>query len=403
MSSENPRPTEAPVPLDLNRIRSDIPALAESIYMNTGGTGPLPSPVADSIADQYRSAFQGGPDIPAVRGPIIEEFEQTRQTVASFLGVTPEEIALLRSVSEGLSTVAYGMDWNAGDEVIVTEEEHPTGIMVWLNLAAERGIRIRKMPLVEDRAEMLSGLEALINDRTRLVCISHVTTDTGTRLPAADICKLAHERGVPVALDAAQSSGQFPIDLREMDCDFYAGTGHKWLLGGWGVGYFYIRRDRVEEIKVSWTGSGAGTLDRHGLSDDLEFHDTARKFEFGGRHHPLYNAMGKGIEYIDAVGSDNIEARSFELSDRLKAGIAEIPGAVLRSPESREFSTGIVTFSVAGLDGDQVNSQMFERWRVLGRPALDHSAMRLCCAFFIEDREIDTVIEGISALANENR
>ena len=391
------------MPIDLNRVRADIPALNESIYMNTGGTGPLPRSVTNSIVDQYRSAFAGGPDIPAIKGPISEEFERARRTVADFFGVTPEEIALLRSVSEGLSTVAYGMDWNAGDEVIITDEEHPTGIMVWLNLARERGIRIRKMPIVEDRAEMLASLDALIDERTRLICISHVTTDTGTRLPAQDICNLAHERGVPVALDAAQSSGQFPVDLREMDCDFYAGTGHKWLLGGWGTGYFYVRRDRIEELKVSWTGSGAGTLDRRGPSDHLEFHDTAHKFEFGGRHQPLYNAMGRAIEYIDTVGSDNIEERSLDLADRLKAGIAEIPGAALRSPEGREFSTGIVTFSVDGLDGDQLNSQMFERWRVLGRPALDHSAMRLCCAFFIEDREIDTVIEGISALANENR
>ena len=388
--------------LDLNRIRSDFPALGESIYMNTGGTGPLSRQMVDSITSQYRAAMEGGPDIPSIKGPISDEFERARGTVADHFGVTPEEIALLRSVSEGLSTVAYGMDWNPGDEVIVTDEEHPTGIMVWLNLAAERGIRIRKMPLPEDRAEMLAGLDALINERTKLVCISHVTTDTGTRLPAKEICQLTHERGVPVAMDAAQSAGQLPIDLRDMDVDFYAGTGHKWLLGGWGTGYFYVRRDWIERLKVSWTGSQAGTLDRRTM-DDLEFLDTAHRFEFGGRHAILYSAMGKAIEYIDGVGIDTIEARSLQLADRLKAGIAEIPGATLRSPDSREFSTGIVTFSVDGLTGDELNSQMFERWNILGRPALQQSAMRLCCAFFIEDREIDTIIEAISALANESR
>lgn len=388
--------------LDLNRIRSDFPALGESIYMNTGGTGPLSRQMVDSITDQYRAAMEGGPDIPSVKNPISEEFERARGTVANHFGVSPDEIALLRSVSEGLSTVAYGMDWNAGDEVIVTDEEHPTGIMVWRNLEAERGIRVRKMSIPEDREEMLAGLDALINERTKLVCISHVTTDTGTRLPAREICDLAHERDVPVALDAAQSAGQFPIDLRDMDCDFYAGTGHKWLLGGWGTGYFYVRRDWIDRLKVSWTGSQAGTLDRTTMGD-LQFLDSAHRFEFGGRHTVLYSAMGKAIEYIDDVGIDTIEARSMQLADRLKAGIAEIPGAVLRSPESHEFSTGIVTFSVDGLSGDDVNSQMLERWNVLGRPALLHSAMRLCCAFFTEDREIDTIIEAISALANESR
>jgi selenocysteine lyase/cysteine desulfurase len=388
--------------LDLNRIRSDFPALGESIYMNTGGTGPLSRQMVDSITGQYRAAMEGGPDIPSIKGPISEEFEKARGTVADHFGVTPEEIAMLRSISEGLSTVAYGMDWNPGDEVIVTDEEHPTGIMVWLNLEAERGIRIRRMPLPEDRSEMLAGLDALINERTKLVCISHVTTDTGTRLPAKEICDLAHARGVPVALDAAQSAGQFQVDLRDMDCDFYAGTGHKWLLGGWGTGFFYVKRDWVERLKVSWTGSQAGVLDRQTMAD-LEFLDTAHRFEFGGRHTVLYGAMGKAIEYIDGVGIDTIETRSLQLADRLKAGIAEIPGATLRSPESHEFSTGIVTFSLAGLQGDELNSQMFERWRILGRPALQHSAMRLCCAFFTEDREVDTIIEAISTLANESR
>ena len=388
--------------LDLNRIRSDFPALDESIYMNTGGTGPLSRQMVDFVTGHYRAAMEAGPDIPSVKGPINEEFERARGTVAEHFGVTPEEIALLRSVSEGLSTVAYGMDWNAGDEVIVTDEEHPTGIMVWLNLAAERGIRIRKMSLPEDREEMLAGLDALINERTKLVCISHVTTDTGTRLPAKEICDLAHERGVPVAMDSAQSAGQFAVDLRDMDVDFYAGTGHKWLLGGWGTGYFYVKRDWVERLKVSWTGSQAGTLDRSTM-EELQFLDTAHRFEFGGRHTVLYGAMGKAIEYLDGVGMDSIEARSTQLADRLKAGIAEIPGAVLRSPESHGFSTGIVTFSVDGLNGDEVNSQMLERWKVLGRPALQQSAMRLCCAFFTEDREIDTILEAISTLANESR
>ena len=388
--------------LDLNRIRSDFPALGESIYMNTGGTGPLSRQMVDSITSQYRAAMEGGPDIPSIKGPINEEFEKARGTVADFFGVTPEEIAMLRSISEGLSTVAYGMDWHPGDEVIVTEEEHPTGIMVWLNLEAERGIKIRRMPLPEDRSEMLAGLDALINDCTKLVCISHVTTDTGTRLPAKEICDLAHARGVPVALDAAQSAGQFQVDLRDMDCDFYAGTGHKWLLGGWGTGFFYVKRDWVERLKVSWTGSQAGVLDRQTMAD-LEFLDTAHRFEFGGRHTVLYGAMGKAIEYLDGVGIDTIETRSLQLTDRLKAGIAEIPGATLRSPESHEFSTGIVTFSLAGLQGDELNSQMFERWKILGRPALQHSAMRLCCAFFTEDREVDTIIEAISTLANESR
>jgi len=200
---------------------------------------------------------------------------------------------------------------------------------------------------------------------------------------------------------AAQSAGQFPVDLRDIDVDFYACTGHKWLLGGWGTGIFYVKTEWIPKLEVSWSGSGAGDWNRQ--TDDLEFADSAHKFEFGGRHDTLYSGMSKGIEFVQSVGLENVEIQSRALTDRLKAAISEIDGATLRSPESNEFSTGIVTFSVSGLSGTDLNAQMFERWRILGRPALNHSSMRLSCAFFNSDQEIDTVIDAISALANENR
>lgn len=386
--------------IDLEKIRSEFPALEKSIYMNTGGSGPMPRAAIDEITNSYSAMQSEGPDMPAVRGPIQERLEQTRETVAGAFGVTPEEIAFVRCVSEGISTIAYGMEWQAGDEVIVTDEEHPSGIMIWLTLAERKGIKVKKLPLVADKDDLLARLDNLITNRTRLLSLSHVTTDTGTRLPVTDISRMAHERGIPVILDGAQSVGQFPVNLQEMDCDFYSCTGHKWLLGGWGTGFLYVKKDWIERLNVSWTGSQAGTWDRD--TDVLEFPNTAHRFEFGGRHDPLYNAMGKAIEFVGSVGLQNIEARTSELADQLKSAIAEIPGATLRSPESREFSTGIVTFSVDGLSGTDLNSQMLERWRILGRPALKQTAMRLSIAFFNSEEEISQVTSAISTLANEN-
>jgi len=386
---------------DIDAIRAEIHALDKSIYMNTGGSGPLPNSVAQDIISAYQDVAENGADIPTVRGPVRDRFESARQVSADLFGVDSSEIALFRAISEGISTVAYGIDWNPGDEVIISNEEHPTGIIVWLNLAERRGIKIKKLQISLDREELLSRFSDLLTDRTRLVAISHVTTDTGTRLPAKEMCDIAHARNIPVILDAAQSAGQFPVDLRNIDVDFYACTGHKWLLGGWGTGIFYVKKEWIPKLEVSWSGSGAGDWNRH--TDDLEFTDSAHKFEFGGRHDTLYSGMSKGIEFVQSVGLENVEIQSRALTDRLKAAISEIDGATLRSPEPNEFSTGIVTFSVSGLSGTDLNAQMFERWRILGRPALNHSSMRLSCAFFNSDQEIDTVIDAISALANENR
>ena len=386
--------------IDIEVVRAQIPALDKSIYMNTGGTGPVPTFVANEIAETYRRMSELGPDLPEIRGPIKAELERARQVSADLFNVSTDEIAMMRAISEGMSTVAWGLDWSPGDEVIVTSEEHPTGMLVWLNLAERRGITVKHLDIATDKSELLFRLSGLITDRTRLLSMSHVTTDTGTRLPAKEICQLAHTREVPVLLDGAQSVGQFPIDLGDIDCDFYACTGHKWVLGGWGTSIFYIRQEWISKLNVSWSGAGAGTWDRD--TDELVLDETAHRFEFGGRHDPLYAAMAKGIEFVGDVGLANVEARSLHLTDRIKAALAEIPGASLRSPEPRDFSTGIVTFSVDGLSGADLNRRMFDRWRILGRPSLNDTAMRLSCAFFNSDQEVATVIGAVSVLANEN-
>ena len=388
-------------PLDVAKLRGQIPALRKLVYLNTGGSGPLPRAVAEEIAGDYRALLEEGPDVPAVRDAIAEKYERCRDTVARFFSVTPEEIAFTRSVSEGLSAIAYGMDWSPGDEVVVTSEEHPSGIMVWLNLAERRGIAVKKLPLVADRDELLARLESIVTDRTRLIAVSHVTTDTGLKLPATEICSLAHQRGIAVAFDAAHSAGQFPIDLREVDADFYLATGRKWLLGGWGAAMMYVRKEWIAKLKVSATGLWAGTWDHQ--TDELRFFDTAHRFEYGDRHMPVYNGMAKGIEFVASVGLANVETRVKELTARLKAAIEEIPGVSLRSPEPPEMSTGIVTFSVEGLTGVELSNQMWERWRILGRRALDETAMRVCVAFFTSDEEIEVTVSAMSTLANENR
>lgn len=386
---------------NVHAIRAKIPALDKSIYMNTAGTGPLPVSVVTDLTNMYKDIFENGPDNPIVKDAAIQEFEKTRQLSASLLGVDSDEIALFRAISEGISTVAYGIEWNPGDEVIISNEEHPTGIIVWLNLAKRKGIKIKKLPISSNKAKLLDDLSNLITDNTRLLAMSHVTTDTGTRLPAKEICALAHSRSVPVLLDGAQSVGQFPVDLREIDVDWYACTGHKWLLGGWGTSIFYVNKYRSPKIEVSWSGSRAAEWDIN--TDNLVFPKSARKFEFGGRALPLYNGMRAGIEFVQDIGIENIETQSRILSDKLMSALSEIKRATVLSPEHRSFSTGIVTFSVEGLSGKELSAQMFDRWRILGRPTLDQTGMRVCCAFFNTDQEIDIVINAVNALANESR
>ena len=383
-------------PADVLRYRDEIPALHKSIYLNTGGYGPIPRSVTRAVTEHYEAVMEHGADTPEIRERTATSYEHCRQTVADLFGVESDEIALTRAVSEGLSAIAYGMDFREGDEVIVTEQEHPSGIYVWLNLAKKIGIRIKKLPLFENNEQLLDCLSGLITERTKLLAPSHVTTDTGQLLPAEEICSLAHDRGVPVAFDGVQAAGQFPMDLRRLVPISTLGE-QQVVPRRAGVAALYVKKEWVDRLEVSWTGSLAGEWDRE--TDELTFHESARRFEFGGRPYPVYSGMAKGSSSSPSFGLDDVRRRAHDMTGQLKAAIAEIPGVSLRSPEDPSVSTGLLTFSVAGLTGDELNRRMWESWRILGRPALGKTAMRVSVAFFTTEEEIETVVDALSTLS----
>ncbi|MBC7261780.1 MAG: aminotransferase class V-fold PLP-dependent enzyme, partial [Chloroflexi bacterium] len=214
---------------DVEAIRAGFPALNREIYLNAGTYGPLPTVVADTLRDWYTMLEQEGPWAPPAVKRSHEECETTRRKVADLLGADPEEIALTRSTSEGTDIIGYGIRWREGDEVIVSDQEHEGCWIVWQSLSRRYGIRVRVLPLTEDQDELLSRLEAMMTPRTRLVFLSHVSCQSGLRILPAPIGRLVHEHGAFFMLDGAHAVGQFPVDVRALNCDFYTGCGHKWL------------------------------------------------------------------------------------------------------------------------------------------------------------------------------
>jgi selenocysteine lyase/cysteine desulfurase len=386
--------------IDLAAVRAEIPALANSVYLNTGGYAPSPRRVFEAAFEEHRRQQEAGPDAPGYRAAQTERVEATRSSIAAMLGVTADEIALTRAVSEGIDIVAWGLDWQPGDEVILTDQEHPTGRLPWLNLRDRRGVVVRFLELDRNGDRVVERLRELITPRTRLLSLSHVTAESGLRLPAAEVCQLAHERGVRVLFDAAQAVGQFPIDLRAVGADFCATTGHKWLLGGAGIGAFYVKRELLDELKVSWTGSGA-VEGASGRSDAPRWLPNARRFEFGGRNMPLYVGYGVAVDWIRSIGLDQIESRVARLASDLKRELAAIPGVDVLSPERPERSTGIVTFALDGLPGDQVVPRLWERARIVCRAARAFGKVgtRISVAFFTSEDELELVLREVRELA----
>lgn len=386
--------------MQLEAIRSVIPALANSIYLNTGTFGPMPTVVADEIRRVYAEIERQGTFAPTIFWQMEQEgFEAVRRQVAALLHADPAEIALTRNVTDGINIVLHGLDWRSGDEVILTDHEHPSGTVPWLALAERAGVKLRWLKLVDDADEIVARFQRLLTTRTRLAMLSHVSCLTGLRLPIERLCRLARQAGVLTLVDGAHAEGQFAVDVQALGCDFYAACGHKWLLGPQGVGMLYVRRELVERLRPLWLGWDVQqSFDRDARRYSLP--DTAARFEQSTRAWPLYLAFGKAIEFIEGVGLSAIEARVQGLRRDFVRQLAALPGAVVLSPCDAAWGTGLVTVRVAGWQFDALQQRLWEERRIITNVIREFNALRFSLAFFTAQTELEATLEVLEHLGS---
>jgi len=315
-------------------LRAEIPALDSCSYLNTGASSPSPRPVVEAEAEfQRKHQYQA----PCGEGPYVvaaDALESARETIADFLGANTSEIALTRSTVEGINHVATATDWNPGDVVVRTDLEHPAGELPWQHMQTRHGIEIRELETEQGRLDLDHVRETV--DGARLVCLSSVSWNYGTRLPIEKVVDIAHKAGAKVLVDAVQSPGQIPMDVTEWGADFVAASGHKWLLGPWGAGFLYVDESALDALTPHRIGYFS-VADPE--ADGYEFKADASRFELGTTAISPYVGLETAIETIDAIGVETIEERIQRLTDRLKSGL----GDRLLSP--RDARSGLVTFA----------------------------------------------------------
>jgi selenocysteine lyase/cysteine desulfurase len=384
--------------MDLAYVRAAIPALANSIYLNTGTFGPMPTVVADEIRRAYGEIERQGTFSPAVFWQMeLEGFEAVRGQVAALLHAEPAEIALTRNVTDGINIVLHGLDWQPGDQVILTDHEHPSGTVPWLALAERAGVELRWLELVDDADEIVARFQRLLTPRTRLAQLSHVSCLTGLRLPIERLCRLARQAVVLTLVDGAHAEGQFAVDVGALGCDFYAACGHKWLLGPQGVGMLYVGREHIQRLRPLWLGWDVNQpFDRAARSYQLQ--DTAARFEQSTRAWPLYIAFGKAIEFVQGVGLGIIEQRVQALRRNFIAELRAIPGVTVLSPLDPALGTGLVTVRVAGWPFAAMQQRLWEQQRIITNVIREFDALRFSLAFFTSQEELDIALRAIAGL-----
>lgn len=315
----------------LREFREAIPAATDVTYLNTGSSSPNSVDVVESMQEflEYHG-YTSPTKQSGMYPPVYDTFEKTRQDLAEFLNARSEEIALTQSTGDSMSRVANAISWDPGDTVVRTDLEHPASIVPWV--APDRHDVNTRVIETTDGHVTLDDVKDAVTD-ARLVCLSSISRNYGTRLPVSKITEIAHDSGAAVLVDAVQSVGQTPTDVTEWGVEYVAAASHKWLVGPWGAGFLYVSEDVISELQprhVSYRG-----VDRD--SPTLEPHPDARRFEVGTTSPAPYVGLRTALEKISSVGVDTIEARIESLTTLLKD---ELPTSLLLSP--RAFESGLI-------------------------------------------------------------
>ena len=376
--------------MDIAQIRDQMPGLRYGVYLNTGGIGQAPVSVNKAMAEGYQQMISGSVSTIDWYTAMERAASEMPARIADFFGADAGEIALTMSTGEGYGMVLGGLSWQPEDEVIITNEEHPVPLQAAEGLADRVGAVVKVVEIDQDKDVFLNRLEQAITPRTRMFCFSHVTTDTGTRLPAREVCALARERGILTLWDGCQAVGQFPIDLHDMGCDFYATNCYKWMLSPMGTGFLYVRKDAQQVLKP---------LRRPHAPDG-----TARQYETGTPASMLYQGLRASLDFMDGIGGPQaIAEEAGRKAESLRTRFDAIPGVRVISSRRADTRTGIVAFAIEGMEGTDVSEALRNRWQITQRATYinEPTGVRISVAFYTSDTELDKLVEAVTTLAGK--
>lgn len=373
--------------IDIDRIREDFPVTQQWIYMNHAGVAPISRRVSRSVNGLLRDVAQNGM---AGASKWERVCGRTRALAARLIGADPSEIAFLKNTTEGILTVANGLPWRPGDNVVVADRDFPSNLYPWLNLES-RGVETRRVPEVEGRIPT-GRLFSAVDRRTRLLSISSVQFASGFRHDLKTVGDFCRQHDLLFFVDAIQSLGALRFQAAEFGIDFVSADGHKWLLGLEGAGVFYCARRAMKRLGIANLGWASVVNPMDFLSYDTTPLPDARRFESGTLNTAGIYGLKACFELIEEVGPEAIESRVLMLTDRLCSGL-EAHGFHVVSSRSPGEKSGIVTVRHPDFTAHALLERLSKRGIVA---AVRGGGLRLSPHFYNTEKEVDVVLETLS-------
>ena len=322
--------------------------------------------------------------------------------IAGLLNVDAEEIAITRNTTEGMNIFAREIPLERGDEVLLSTHEHPGAYIPWMGVMKDKGIGINLFePNYRNAANNTAIIEKHLTPKTRVVSIDHIPCTTGTVLPAGEIVRLCRSRGIIIGIDGAHPPGQMPVDLREIDPDFYALSGHKWLFGPKGTGILFINKKIIPRLNPVFVGAYS---DNGAKFEELklDYKMEANREEYGTRGTPLVWGLGAAVDFIRAIGIDRIHQRGRALAGYLKEGLTRIPGVDVMTPLDPDESAAIVTFRIKDRAFGDIQKRLHQDFKCRVRGIVEHdlNAVGISCAIYNSFAEMDVLLDAVRKISS---
>jgi selenocysteine lyase/cysteine desulfurase len=369
----------------------EFPILGKWDFFQHAGVSPLPHLAANAM----RKFLDEMENQAYLQTTWFKDIENLRTAAAALMNADREEIAFVKNTGEGLSIAAFGNEWHAGDIIVTTAVEYPTNIYPWMELARSPGVRIIMVSEEIDAAGRLAVpmrkiLDAAADPNCKMVTLSHVEFASGQRHDLATIGKFCHENGKLLCVDAIQSLGVLPIDVREMHIDYLSAGGHKWLMGPVGTGIFYCRRELLEKTRPPIIGVSS-VVEPENFNYQYVLKSDARRFESGAPNAGGLLGLKASLELLTTLGTANIAERLRILTDHLIAGLIK-KGYTIASPRGIAEFSGIVSFASSIHDLEAIQKSLKEKRIEI---AFRMGRLRASPHFYNTEQQIDRLIDRL--------
>lgn len=389
---------------DINMVRDMLPGVHDTAYLNTGTCGPLPTISFEAMHDELRTDLTKARIDASHFSKIGDAKMAVRAAVAEVVKSSPSEIAITASTTDGMYVAVMGYRWQQGDELLLTNIEHPGGMVPSFLVKRRYGVRVKVVDIGlggGEPAGIVRAFERAITPRTRMIVLSHVSYTTGAKLPLKEIVDLAHAHDVLVVADAAQSYGSLDLDLPATGVDAYACSGQKWMCGPDGTGALYVRSSSIGDFEQTFVSGGTirESMDYYGGSIAPAF--GAARFDTAGRNVALLIGQATSTRWIGQdLGMDWVESRINQMAGYTYDRLSALAGVSVVTP--REALAGLIAFNVEGITGPDLTRRLADEHNVTIRFVTKYinnpDAARVSLGFFNLEADVDRFMDGIAAI-----